>query len=237
MNTRQHWIQVLLTSAAILCAGASGFAQGTAFTYQGHLAENESAATGLYDIRFGLYANAVGGAASGPLLTNMAVGVTNGLFLVNPDFGNVFDGTAYWLEVGVRTNGSTGNFVTLTPRQALTAVPYAVRAASGSGGGGTTISTNLTVNGDVIADTSGHGLQVKEGANARLGTAWMTNGIATIANSTVTTNTRFFVTRHGTVTPQALSISSVKPGVSFTILSASTYDTNQVDWMLVEPAP
>src|SRR5262249_41572091 len=40
------------------------------------------------------------------------------------DFGVVFDGTAYWMEVAVRTNGG-GAFVPLNPRQPLTATPSA----------------------------------------------------------------------------------------------------------------
>jgi hypothetical protein len=44
------------------------------------------------------------------------------------DFGpGVFDGTAYWLEIGVRTNGD-GAFTILSPRHELLATPYAVYA-------------------------------------------------------------------------------------------------------------
>ena len=44
------------------------------------------------------------------------------------DFGpTVFNGTTYWLEIGVRTNGG-GGFITLSPRQQLTPAPNAIFA-------------------------------------------------------------------------------------------------------------
>jgi hypothetical protein len=47
---------------------------------------------------------------------------------VQLDFGAVFDGTALYLEIGVRP-ASGGAYTTLAPRQALTATPYARYAA------------------------------------------------------------------------------------------------------------
>jgi hypothetical protein len=53
---------------------------------------------------------------------------TNGLFTVLVDFGpGVFTGETNWLEIGVETNGTT-LVTTLTPRQQLTPVPYAIYA-------------------------------------------------------------------------------------------------------------
>ncbi|HVM47813.1 MAG TPA: tail fiber domain-containing protein [Candidatus Acidoferrum sp.] len=106
-------------------------AQGTAFTYQGRLATGGSPATGLYDLQFAVYdsTNSPGTLIAGPL-TVPGTGVTNGLFAVTLDFGaGVFNGSARWLQIGVRTNGG-GSFVTLTPRQALTPAPYAIFAGS-----------------------------------------------------------------------------------------------------------
>jgi hypothetical protein len=60
---------------------------GRAFTYQGRLATGGTPASGSYDFRFQLAADAQGSALlSSPLLTN-AVPVGHGLFTVTLDFG------------------------------------------------------------------------------------------------------------------------------------------------------
>lgn len=139
----------LFAVVGLLCSAVGVWAQSSTFTYQGQLSSNGVAATGLFDVRFALYDAATSGSLVGAALTNTATGVTNGLFLATLDFGSsVFDGNSRWLELGVRTNGSTAAFTTLTPRQLLTATPYAVRAANFSG---TLASTNLT---GKIADTN-----------------------------------------------------------------------------------
>ena len=70
------------------------------------------------------------GAQFGATLTNSVVGVSNGLFTVSLDFGaGVFTGPDRWLEIGVCANGA-GVFALLSPRQKLTATPYAVTAGT-----------------------------------------------------------------------------------------------------------
>lgn len=113
---------------------STAFAQGTAFTYQGRLNSGGTAASGSYDLRFVLYDSSVGGNQEGPILTNSAASVSNGLFTVTMDFGNVFPGAARWLDLGVRTNGG-GAFVTLNTRQLLTPAPYAITAGNVASGG------------------------------------------------------------------------------------------------------
>ena len=97
---------------------------GTAFTYQGKLIDGGAPANGTYDFTFALYDALSGGAQVGSTITLGDVTVTDGLFTVQLDFGAVFDGTAFYLEIGVRP-GSGGAYTTLAPRQALTAAPYA----------------------------------------------------------------------------------------------------------------
>ena len=99
---------------------------GTSFTYQGKLNVGGSPANGSYDLQFALYNALSGGSQVGSTITDTNVNVTAGLFTVQLDFGSVFDGTALYLQIGVRPGGSSGAFTTLTPRQALTATPYAV---------------------------------------------------------------------------------------------------------------
>ncbi len=123
-------------------------AQTAAFTYQGRLLDNGGPANGSYDLQFTLAdALANGNSIAGPL-TNAAVGVTNGLFSVTLDFGgSAFDGSPRWLEIGVRTTGSMGPYTPLSPRQAITATPYATFAANLAPGAAVTLDgagiTNL----------------------------------------------------------------------------------------------
>jgi hypothetical protein len=101
---------------------------GTGFTYQGRLTDGGSPANGAYDFEFELYDAASGGTTLGTLTVGNAT-VTDGLFTVQLNFGaGVFTGDARWLEIGVRPGDSSGAYTALSPRQALTAAPYALYA-------------------------------------------------------------------------------------------------------------
>lgn len=55
----------------------------------------------------------------------------SGLFTMKLDLpAAIFDGRSLWLELGVRTNGSTGPFTRLEPRQPLAPTPYAFHAVT-----------------------------------------------------------------------------------------------------------
>jgi hypothetical protein len=97
---------------------------GTGFTYQGKLLDGGVPANGAYDLQFKLFDALSGGSQVGSTLTQPSVTVTNGLFTVQLDFGNVFNGTALHLEIGVRPGGSSGAYTTLSPRQPLSPTPY-----------------------------------------------------------------------------------------------------------------
>jgi hypothetical protein len=114
---------------------------GTAFTYQGQLKGTSGPVNGVCDMRFSLWDAAgsgsppTGGAQVGVTQTVPAVMVTNDLFTTvlngGNEFGsNAFTGKARWLQVAVRCPGGGGAYTTLSPRRALTAVPYALYAAS-----------------------------------------------------------------------------------------------------------
>ncbi len=104
---------------------------GGAFTYQGQLTESGNPANGDYEFSFALYDDLAAGAQVGGTLTPL-LSVVDGLFTASLDFGEVFDGTALYLEIGVRPDGSADPFTTLTPRQALTAAPYALTLRPGA---------------------------------------------------------------------------------------------------------
>lgn len=99
---------------------------GTAFTYQGYLTEDGSPASGNFDFRFILYDASAGGSQVGATLNLDDRAVDQGYFTVTLDFGaSAFNGQSRWLEVGVRPGDSSGEYTTLSPRQALTTAPYA----------------------------------------------------------------------------------------------------------------
>src|ERR1039458_1415703 len=124
------WLMLLAISTLNL-QPSTALAQGTAFTYQGRLINNGAPANGSYDFRFRLATDPNGNNyVDGPVLTN-GVAVNNGLFLATLDFGSVFAGANYWLEVDVRTNGA-GGYTALSPLQPLTPAPYAIMANSAS---------------------------------------------------------------------------------------------------------
>ncbi len=99
---------------------------GTSFTYQGQLLDGGAPADGTYDFQFKLFDAQTGGTQVGSTVTLNDVPVSNGLFTVDLDFGEVFDGRALWLEVWVRPGSSTGSYAKLSPRQALNPAPYAL---------------------------------------------------------------------------------------------------------------
>jgi hypothetical protein len=130
MKHTQYLATTILLASLAMCARSR--AQGTAFTYQGRLNDGVSPAAGIYDLRFTVYNAPTNGSAVSGIVTNASTSVSNGLFAVTLDFGNVFPGAERWLEIGVRTNGG-GAFAPLTPRQKLTATPYAITAGNVTG--------------------------------------------------------------------------------------------------------
>jgi hypothetical protein len=115
------------------CATMSVRAGTTAFSFQGQLLSTGTPTTGLFDFQFFLYAAPTNGTPIANPVTNNAVAVTGGVFVVSLDFGpGVFTGASRWLEVAVSTNGAAG-FITLVPRQPILPAPMALYSAiSGS---------------------------------------------------------------------------------------------------------
>ncbi|MEM7114805.1 MAG: hypothetical protein AAF614_20385 [Chloroflexota bacterium] len=104
-------------------------ALGTGFTYQGELQDSGAKANGSYDFEFSLYDDASGGNQVGNTIAQTLT-VTEGLFTTNLDFGaSAFSGDARYLEIRVQLNGGS-SFTTLTPRQLLSATPYALYSLS-----------------------------------------------------------------------------------------------------------
>lgn len=120
-------------------------------------------------------------------------------------------------------------------------------------GANTNPSATLDVTGDasvtsgnLVMATAGKGLQVKEGSNARMGTATLSSGTVTVSNTSVTASTRIFVSRasaNSSTGIGALAVGTVTASTSFVInalkadASTETNDVSIVNWVLLEPSP
>ncbi len=129
-----------LIRSLILCVGAAAavpaMAQvGTSFTYQGQLDVGGAPATGIYDLQFGLFSAATGGA---PLATSCVsdVSVVDGLLMATVEFGALSSFATQNLFVGERVREDAANiacdfnnpsFTTLVARQRLSAAPIAAQ--------------------------------------------------------------------------------------------------------------
>lgn len=101
-------------------------------------------------------------------------------------------------------------------------------------------TTNYALNvatGNIFVGTAGNGLIIKSGSNARIGTGTLTGGTVTIANTSVTANTRVFlqdtsssITNVGTLTVVTTA------GTGFVVTSTIALDASTFNWLLVESA-
>ena len=173
-RTIAGWL-ILLTLSILNLQPSTAFAQGTtAFTYQGQLRDGGTNANGTYTMIFKLYDAAGGGNQIGGGITNSPA-LANGLFTVNLDFGNVFNGSARWLDITVQ---SGSDIETLTPRVQVLPAPYAIyagSAASLSGGAWNASVGNcqsysnvmlFTDNGSVVFGMSTNGAMINGDLNA-----------------------------------------------------------------------
>jgi hypothetical protein len=177
-------LQNLLIALASLAGVFHLAAQGTAFTYQGSLTDSGAPANGSYDLTFALYNSSNGGVQAGATITNIAIGVTNGLLAVALDFGGgIFAGTNYWLQMSAQTNGGSG-FTPLAPRQPVLPAPYAVFANTASNLSGTLPAANLSgsVSNGQLANSS---ITVKAGTGLTGGGTVALGGTATLTNAGV----------------------------------------------------
>lgn len=138
---RQNLLRLAAVVVAFAGTAASVEAQPVApsFTYQGELRDGASPMEGATDLLFTLWTASVGGAPVGSAQEVLGAAVTAGRFSAVLNAGGEFGpspfgaGQRRWLEIGVRPAGSGGAYQTLTPRQELTAAPFAAYAlAAGS---------------------------------------------------------------------------------------------------------
>jgi hypothetical protein len=143
---------------------------------------------------------------------------------------NAYFNGANWVRV-------TANPTTLYGQASGIHIFYA--NASGAAGGLFTPQelVRLDASGNVATQIAGGGLRVKEGSNAKQGTATLVAGSSVVANTSVTASSRIFLTSQvDGGTPGFLRVSSRVVGTSFTITSSSGADTSTVAYQIFEPS-
>jgi hypothetical protein len=161
-------------------------------------------------------------------------------------------GVATWLSIGgtltpTVANITATNFITAAVTTGTTlnsniwsgtgtnAAINLVMTPKGTGNVTVTSGAVSLTNGNLLLNTVGNGIQIKEGANARMGTtAVMTAGTITVVNTSVTANTVIFLSL-ATAGGTTGALSSVPTaGVGFVINSSSATDTSTVNYLLIE---
>jgi len=152
-------------------AGIQATALGTAFTYQGQLKKAGSPISDTCDFQFSLWDASTGGTQIGSTQTKTGVSVSNGYFTIpNLDFGaGAFQGDARWLQIGVKCAGDS-DYVPLSPRQALTAAPYALGLRPGAQVVGSVTASPFAVVYARNAATSGTTYDVRGESDSTSGT-------------------------------------------------------------------
>lgn len=93
--------------------------------------------------------------------------------------------------------------------------------------------SNSTYSGPV---QSGKGFAASEAANGKQGTATLATGTKVVANTSVTANSRIFLTAQTAgAGAGTLYVSARTAGTSFTITSTSATDTSLVAYEIFEP--
>ncbi|MFH1746541.1 MAG: hypothetical protein ABIG44_05785 [Planctomycetota bacterium] len=128
-----------MVATLCLSAWAQARAIDLPITYQGQLKLAGEPVTNAVDFRFSLWDADVFGTQVGTDFTPAApIDVVDGLFTAQIDTMNfgptAFNGDPRWLEIEVWQDGT--GWVTLSPRQMLTASPFALYAFDSPGGGG-----------------------------------------------------------------------------------------------------
>jgi len=171
-----------------LCPIRAGVPIGTAFNYQGLLKSTGAPISGNFDFQFALFDAATNGMQIGPTVTNANVPVNAGLFNTSVDFGpGNFTGNALWLAVGIRSNGTTGIFISLFPLQPMTPTPNALSARNNAQDTNALVSVSL-LNSTVSAVTNDLGAMAFQPTNGPRFSSGVNTGYFNIYQTTIANN-------------------------------------------------
>ena len=140
---------------ALLAGSIPAAAQTTTFTYQGKFTDGANPANGNYDFEFKLFSLPTGGVPAGTTVALNNVLVTAGLFNVQLNFGaGAFPGPDRYLEIAVKPAGGP-TFTVLSPRQLVSATPYAIKSLNAATADGLSAACVNCVTSSQIASVSG----------------------------------------------------------------------------------
>ncbi len=103
---------------------------------------------------------------------------------------------------------------------------------------GETVVIATQATGDFAVTTAGKGFKVKEGANAKMGTATLVAGKVTVANTSVTATSRIFLQSKGAKGEHigSLTVTAKVAATSFTVESSNAEDVRELDYIIFEPS-
>ena len=218
-------VLVMIASAAAITQtgqtaqpSAVSAAAGTAFTYQGRLSDAGGPVSGTCDFSFMLYDQAGSGSppVGGTLLGTEdkdSVGVEEGLFMVQLDFGSdVFTGEERWLEITVDCGDGPATF---SERQELTPTPYAIHAWSAA----TAPWSGVTGIPDGFADEVDDDTQLSEAAVE----TYVTNGPLDLAVGTTLGGEPISTLVSGTCADIQAAIDNLPASGGQVVIKAGTY--------------
>jgi len=178
-----------------------------------------------------------------PTMAGTPIGIPTTVAGKSPVVVDTTNNKLYFYSTGAWRDSTTGGTVTTVSVTTANGVSGSVATASTTPAITLTLGaitpTSVSSTGDVSVETAGNGLKIKEGSNAKMGTATLVLGTLVVSTTAVTANSRIFLTAQslGNITvPAALAVSARTAATSFTILSSDLTDTSVVGWMIVEPA-
>lgn len=120
---------------------------------------------------------------------------------------------------------------------------YLIGANSlGFAAGGSTIgffdTGTFTSQQNVVMNTAGKGLFVKQGTNATFGTATLSgNGSVNVSTTVITASSGIYLSPFGVASSAVVAVTTRTVGAGFTVASSSAADTRTFAWFIVGATP
>lgn len=222
-----------------IAMGQTTIANGTSSVAIGDTSATTTGKVGQFAIGFGTTVNGNSGYAFGHSCT---VNINGGIAIGNQATANGSNSIALGFGA-TATNG--GSWVLSDQNEGSFSDTGANQFVAGFNGGYfyyiATASTpalalRLDNAGNLSVVQAGTGLRVAEGTNAKQGIATLTTGLATVSNTSVTANSRIFLTAQDNNSIGALRVTGLTAGTGFVIASSAGTDSGVVAYQIFEPS-